>query len=75
MQQSIVFYGFTMSNIGGKCFLPFLLKQVNSFLADKNTCVIIIIMYLFIYFVPLGDGKMGRASQPLCPGAGVGGQT
>ena len=60
-------------------FSTFLLKQVNSFLADKNTCVIIIIMYLFIYlfiyFVPLGDGKMGRASQPLCPGAGVGGQT
>ena len=56
-------------------FSTFLLKQVNSFLADKNTCVIIIIMYLFIYFVLLGDGKMGRASQPLCTGAGVGGQT
>ena len=77
-KHSNVFYGFIISNIGGKCFLPFLLKQVNSFLADKNTCVIIIMclfIYLFIYFVPLGDGKMGRASQPLCTGAGVGGQT
>ena len=30
-------------------FSTFLLKQDNSFLADKNTCVIISIMYLFIH--------------------------
>ena len=42
MQQTQqCFYGFIISNIGGKCFLCFYLKQVKYFLADKNTCVIL----------------------------------
>ena len=41
MQQTQwCFYSFIISNIRGKCFLSFYWDKSNTFLGDKNTCVI-----------------------------------
>ena len=52
-KYSNVFTVFTISNIPSwrKMFSTFLLKQVNSFLADKNTYVILCVLIIIIVII------------------------